>query len=282
MIEPGSTEKSAKVAFLGPAGTFSQAAVDRHFGPTADKLSMAGIDDVFLAVETEQASYGVVPVENSTEGAVNYTQDCLMDTSLSIVAEVVIAIEHNFLIKDESALAEIKRVVSHRQSLAQCRAWLKRNWPGILLQEVSSNAEAARLAAEDSHTAAIASETAAKNYGLFIQARNIQDRRDNSTRFLVLARNSIIPAGKSKTSILVYTENKPGALFRVLEPFEKYQVSLTKIETRPARDDMWAYVFFIDFEGSIDEPSVRNVFSQLKDRAVKIKNLGSYPMAGGQ
>lgn len=282
MTEAGLTEKSVKVAFLGPAGTFSQAAVDRHFGPAADKLSMAGIDDVFLAVEKEQANYGVVPVENSTEGAVNYTQDCLMDTSLSIVAEVVIAIEHNFLMQHASALAGIKRVVSHRQSLAQCRAWLKLNWPGIALQEVSSNAEAARLAAEDIHTAAIASETAAINYGLFIHTRNIQDRRDNSTRFLVLAQNGIVPAGKAKTSILVYTENKPGALFRVLEPFEKYQVSLTKIETRPARDDMWAYVFFIDFEGSIDEPAVKNVFSQLKNRAVKIKNLGSYPMAIGQ
>jgi chorismate mutase / prephenate dehydratase len=279
MIDTPSTDKRIKVAFLGPAGTFSEAAVEKHFGASADKSGMAGIDDVFLAVEQQQADYGVVPVENSTEGAVNYTQDCLMDTSLSITAEVVIAIEHNFLVKDFSALAEIKRVVSHRQSLAQCRRWLKLNWPGMVLQEVSSNAEAARLAAEDSCTAAIASSAAAQNYGLTVQTANIQDRRDNSTRFLVLARDSIVPQGKAKTSILVYTENKPGALFRVLEPFERNQVSLTKIETRPALDGMWAYVFFIDFEGSIYEPAVENVFSQLKERAVKIKNLGSYPMA---
>jgi chorismate mutase / prephenate dehydratase len=282
MIDTAPTEKSSKVAFLGPAGTFSQAAVEKHFGPGADKLSMTGIDDVFLAVEQQQADYGVVPVENLTEGAVNYTQDCLMETSLSIIAEVVIAIEHNFLLKDVSALPEIKRIVSHRQSLAQCRRWLKLNWPGMVLQEVSSNAEAARLASEDVRTAAIASAAAAENYGLYIQASNIQDRRDNSTRFLVLARDPVIPQEKAKTSILVYTENKPGALFRVLEPFERNQVSLTKIETRPALDGMWAYVFFIDFEGSIDEPAVENVFSQLKERAVKIKNLGSYPMASAQ
>lgn len=256
--------------------------MDKHFGAAAEKISMASIDDVFLAVENEQADFGVVPVENSTEGAVNYTQDCLMDTSVSIVAEIVIAIEHNFLMQNAAGSPEIRRVVSHRQSLAQCRTWLKLNWHGVLLQEVSSNAEAARLAAEDVHTAAIASEIAAKNYGLFIHASNIQDRRDNSTRFLVLSRKKIIPAGKAKTSILVYTENKPGALFRVLEPFEKYQVSLTKIETRPARDDMWAYVFFIDFEGGINEPGIRNVFGELKDRAVKIKNLGSYPMANAR
>ncbi len=283
------TESRAKVAFLGPAGTFSQIAVDKHFGASVDKISVASIDDVFGAVVNNLADYGVVPVENSTEGAVNYTQDCLIDTPLTIIAELVVAIEHNFLVRHPAASATITRIVSHRQSLAQCRRWLKANWPQVMQQESSSNAEAARLASEDPHTAAIAGVEAARNFNLHILASNIQDRKNNSTRFLVLSRDVVARAGtaaaspaakgKYKTSILVYTENKPGALFRVLEPFEKYQVSLTKIETRPAPDDMWAYVFFIDFEGHMQDAAVQQVFAELQDRAVKIKNLGSYPVA---
>lgn len=282
MTEPASNNSSGGddvVAFLGPLGTFSQAAVDRHFGPDAAKLSVATIDDVFAEVEAGRARFGVVPVENSTEGAVNNTQDCLVDTPLHIVAEVVIPIEHNFLLRHDAATDGITRIVSHRQSLAQCRRWLKEHWPHVDKQEVSSNAEAARLAAEDPHTAAIAGARAAELYGLNMVARRIQDQHNNSTRFLVLAREQVPPTGRDKTSILVYTENKPGALFRVLEPFEKQQVSLTKIETRPARDSIWAYVFFIDFEGHGEDPAVQSVFAQLQGRAVKIKNLGSYPMA---
>ncbi len=286
MTEPASIHSSGSdvvVAFLGPLGTFSQAAVDKHFGPDVTKLSVATIDDVFVEVESGRACFGVVPVENSTEGAVNNTQDCLVDTSLYIVAEVVIPIEHNFLLRRDAAADGITRVVSHRQSLAQCRRWLKENWPRVDKQEVSSNAEAARLAADDPGTAAIAGERAAELYGLRVHARSIQDQRNNSTRFLVLARDQVMSTGRDKTSILVYTENKPGALFRVLEPFEKQQVSLTKIETRPARgsthDNIWAYVFFIDFEGHREDQAVQSVFAQLEGRAVKIKNLGSYPIA---
>ncbi|MDP2140893.1 MAG: prephenate dehydratase [Gammaproteobacteria bacterium] len=286
MTEPASINSSGNkdvVAFLGPLGTFSQSAVDRHFGPDVVKLCVATIDDVFVEVEAARARFGVVPVENSTEGAVNNTQDCLVDTSLHIVAEVVIPIEHNFLLRKDAVADGITRIVSHRQSLAQCRRWLKEHWPHVDKQEVSSNAEAARLAAEDPHTAAIAGERAAELYGLRIQTKCIQDQYNNSTRFLVLSREQAppTPTGRDKTSILVYTENKPGALFRVLEPFEKQQVSLTKIETRPARDSIWAYVFFIDFEGHCEDPAVQNVFAQLQGRAVKIKNLGSYPMAAG-
>lgn len=274
------TEIAEKVAFLGPMGTFSHAAVERYFGTgnSADRISVATIDDVFLEVESGRATFGVVPVENSSEGAVNNTLDCLIDTSLGIVGEIYLPIEHNLLLKDASSLASICRIVSHKQSLGQCRLWLRTHYPDIELCEVSSNAEAARLAAEDRKTAAIAGEMAARYFGLSIVYPRIQDRRNNTTRFLVMSRaRQTKSTGNDKTSILVYTENKPGALFRLLEPFDRHQVSLTRIETRPARDDMWSYVFFIDFEGHIDDEPVRLVFQQLAGRAVKIKNLGSFP-----
>ncbi|MEX0737972.1 MAG: prephenate dehydratase [Pseudohongiella sp.] len=282
-----------RVAFLGPPGTFSHAAVDRFFGPgnNPERLSVANIDDVFLEVEAANARYGVVPVENSTEGAVNSTQDCLIDTSLTTVGEIYLPIEHNLLLKDPASLPHIRRIVSHKQSLGQCRIWLRAHYPEIELHEVSSNAEAARLAAEDPTTAAIAGEVAADYFDLKVVFPRIQDRKNNTTRFLVLARDHAalvtgrqgpaMATGHDKTSILVYAENKPGALFRVLEPFDTCQVSLTRIETRPARDDMWSYVFFIDFEGHIEDDVVKNVFRQLAGRAVKIKNLGSYPRARG-
>lgn len=279
---PG-TEASGAVAFLGPLGTFSHAAVERYFGcssNTAERISVATIDDVFLEVEAGKAVYGVVPVENSTEGAVNNTLDCLVDTSLGIVGEIYLPIEHNLLVKDAAALTGIRRIVSHKQSLGQCRLWLRTHYPDTELCEISSNAEAARMAAQDPATAAIAGEMAARNFGLHIAFSGIQDRRNNTTRFLVMSRaRQTLPSGNDKTSILVYTENKPGALFRLLEPFDTYQVSLTRIETRPARDNMWSYVFFIDFEGHIDDEPVRLVFQQLAGRAVKIKNLGSFPRA---
>lgn len=269
-----------RVAFLGPLGTFSHAAVDRHFGPDVPKHAVATIDEVFADVEAGHSAWGVVPVENSTEGPVNNTQDCLIDTSLVIAAEVIIPIEHNLMMRHDTSPGAITRIVSHRQSLAQCRAWLKRHWPQVAQQEVSSNAEAARLAAADPATAAIAGERAAALYGLDIRERRIQDQHNNSTRFLVLGKSHPPATGRDKTSILVYTEHKPGALFRVLEPFDRYQVSLTKIETRPARDRIWAYVFFIDFEGHIEDVAVQQVFEKLRDCTVKIRNLGSYPAAG--
>lgn len=274
-----STPNVALVAFLGPLGTFSHVAVDQYFGVDAHKRSVASIDDVFADVEAGRAQFGVVPVENSTEGAVNNTQDCLVDTKLQIIAEVVIPIEHNLLLRAGANPAQVHRIVSHRQSLAQCRAWLTAHYPQIEKVEVASNAEAARLASEDPHTAAIAGLRAAQLYALEVLHSRIQDQKNNRTRFLVLGKEGAAPTGPDKTSILVYAENKPGALFRILEPFDTFKVSLTKIETRPARDDVWAYVFFIDFEGHISDPAVQKVFAQLLGRTVKIKQLGSYPMA---
>lgn len=272
--------KSPRVAFLGPRGTFSHAAVDRYFGASeeGERQALATIDDVFLAVEAGKADFGVVPVENSTEGAVNNTQDCLIDTSLSIIGEIYLPIEHNLMLADSQRIGEIRRIVSHRQSLGQCRLWLRTHYPDIEVVDVSSNSEAARLASEDPFTAAIAGENAARLYGLQVLHACIQDRRNNTTRFLVMSRAvSSEPTGYDKTSLIVNTDNKPGALFRLLEPFNRFQVSLTRIETRPSRNDMWSYVFFIDLEGHRDDENVSQAFEQLAGRAAKIKNLGSYP-----
>ncbi len=270
------------IAYLGPEGTFTHAAADRHFGESASKRSLPSIDDVFAEVESGRARFGVVPVENSTEGAVTITQECLMDTSLTVLAEVIIPIEHNLLLHPQASMEGVRRIVSHRQSLAQCRHWLRANLPALPTVEVASNAEAARLAAQDPATAAIAGERAATLYGLQMASRRIQDKSNNSTRFLVLSREQAPRTGRDKTSILVCTENRPGALFRVLEPFNSFAVSLTKIETRPARDSIWAYVFFIDFEGHRDDAPVRNVLEELRNRTVSVKFLGSYPMAKDQ
>ena len=267
------------VAFLGPAGTFSHSAVLAVFGADASLLDCATIDDVFAAVQGGRAKYGVVPVENSTEGAVNNTLDCLVDTSLRITAEVVVPIEHHFMLKPGTALAAVRKVVSHKQSLAQCRKWLASNWPGLPQEEVSSNAQAARLASIQDGVAAIAGRMAAEFYGLEIVSSAIQDQRNNSTRFLVMGKHDREPTGRDKTSTLIYTENRPGALFRVLEPFEQHQVSLTRIETRPSRKEVWDYVFFIDFEGHVRDDAVQQVLNKLAGRTVEIKLLGSYPMA---
>ncbi|MFM1897208.1 MAG: P-protein [Pseudomonadota bacterium] len=267
------------VAFLGPVGTFSHAAVLERFGQAVGLLELPTIDDVFSAVEARDADFGVVPVENSTEGAVNNTLDCLVDTRLKIVGEVVVPIVHHFMYRPGTDPARLRKVVSHKQSLAQCRKWLAKNQPGLLQVECASNGEAARMAATGGDVAAIAGEMASKLYGLEIAHRAIQDQADNSTRFLVLGREAVGPTGRDKTSTLIYTENRPGALFRVLEPFERHQVSLTRIETRPSRKAVWDYVFFVDFEGHVDDEPVRQVLAKLRGGIAEVKLLGSYPMA---
>lgn len=269
------------VAYLGPPGTFSELAVDRYFGAAVEKRPVAGIDDVFRVVEQGEAQQGVVPVENSTEGAVTITQECLIDTGLSICGEVYLPITHHMLVADRAQQAP-RRIVSHRQSLAQCRHWLREHYPDVEQVAVSSNAEAARVAAAEQGVAAIAGDHAAQRFGLEVLHAGIQDRSNNTTRFLVLGREPAAATGRDKTSILVYTENRPGSLLRVLEPFDRQQVSLTKIETRPSRDGIWAYVFFIDFEGHRDDQAVRDVFAELEERTIKIRYLGSYAMADSE
>ena len=272
------SNKQSIVAFLGPYGTFSQTAVINHFGNECKLYPCATIDEVFAAVAQQAAEFGVVPVENSTEGPVNNTQDCFVDSRMQIVGEEIVPIEHNLLVPVGSEDMAIRVIASHKQSLAQCRAYLTKNFPNVQQIECSSNAEAAILAQADGSTAAIASELAGRLYNLHSLESRIQDKSNNRTRFLVLALEETEASGYDKTSILVYTENKPGALFRVLEPFEKLGLSLTKIETRPSKKEAWEYVFFIDFEGHVDDEATKSLFSALKLSRVEVKVLGSYPL----
>ena len=268
-----------KIAYLGPEGTYSQLAVLAFFGGDAELVNCASIDDVFAAVENKQVVYGVVPVENSTEGAINNTQDCLIDSSAKIVGEQIVSIEHSLLVLENTSKSDIKKIVAHKQSLAQCRGYLATNFPKAEQVECPSNAEAAIRARADFGTAAIASELAGRLYNLQSLDRRIQDMPNNRTRFLVLALADTVVTGSDKTSILVYTQNKPGALFRVLEPFENFQLSLTKIETRPSKKEAWEYVFFIDFEGHVLDETTKKLFATLRQGGVEVKVLGSYPLS---
>ena len=272
------TSALGKDAYLGPEGTYSQLAAMEFFGAGVELVDCASIDDVFIAVEEGRVSYGIVPVENSTEGAINNTQDCLVDSTARIIGEQVVSIEHSLLAQEASSKADIKKIASHKQSLAQCRTYLTKNFPIAQQVECSSNAEAAILAQADGATAAIASELAGQIYSLRSLESRIQDKSNNRTRFLVLALEETEASGYDKTSILVYTENKPGALFRVLKPFEKLGLSLTRIETRPSKKEAWEYVFFIDFEGHVDDEATKSLFSALKLSRVEVKVLGSYPL----
>lgn len=271
-------EKPLKVAFLGPEGTFTQQAAYKHFGQAIEVLPFPAIDEIFRAVASETCGFGVVPVENSTEGVVTHTLDSFLNTSLLISGEVVLRIHHNLLSRCHS-IDEVKEVFSHPQSLAQCREWLDRFLPNVKRTAVSSNAEGARLAAIIPSSAAIAGEVAAQLYDLNILERNIEDDPDNTTRFLVIGKQTVAPTGDDKTSLLVSAHNLPGALYRLLEPFAQHQISLSKIESRPSRRGMWDYVFFIDFEGHRDEPRVAEALASLGQRAQMMRWLGSYPKA---
>jgi chorismate mutase/prephenate dehydratase len=279
MTQAHKPTRNVNVAYLGPKGTYSQLAVVEFFGAETALLDCVSINEVFSAVESGDVSYGVVPVENSTEGAINNTQDCLIDSNAQIVGEQVVFIEHNLLAQPGSQKSDITRIASHKQSLAQCRDYLSKNFAGVEQLECTSNAAAAIIAQSEPNTAAIASEIAGKIYNLESLESCIQDKSNNCTRFLVLALDTTEPTGNDKTSILVYTENKPGALFRVLEPFEKYQLSLTKIETRPSKKEAWEYVFFIDFEGHVKDAVANKLFNALDSCGVEIKVLGSYPVS---
>jgi chorismate mutase/prephenate dehydratase len=273
-------EEPLKIGFLGPEGTFSQTAVYKHFGHSARALALSTIDEVFHEVEAGHADFGVVPIENSTEGSVNHTLDRFLTSPLRICGEVELRIRQNLMGKMRS-LREVKRICSHPQSLAQCRQWLQEHLPDVEIIAESSNAEAARRARDEKGTAAIAGETAAEVYGLTILAADIEDRADNSTRFLVIGRRTFGRSGKDRTTLLVSTGHTeaPGALYRLLEPLAKNKVSLTRIESRPSQRRKWDYVFFIDLEGHIDDAPVARALERLKSRASLYRVLGSYPRA---
>ncbi len=271
-------EEPLNIAFLGPEGTFTQAAAYKHFGHSVKTLSLAAIDEVFREVEAGAARYGVVPVENSTEGVINHTLDMFMQSPLQICGEVELRIHHN-LIGINTDISKIKHVYSHQQSLAQCREWLDAKLPGVERVAVSSNAEAARLASEDQDGAAIAGETAAEIYKLTILVDNIEDDPDNTTRFLIIGNQRVAASGHDKTSLILSVNNHSGALQKLLLPFQQHDISMTKIESRPSRRGMWDYVFFVDVEGHRDDAGVKKALEQLQDNSSLLKILGSYPCA---
>jgi chorismate mutase/prephenate dehydratase len=270
-------EQPMKIAFLGPEGTFTQAAAIKHFGHSVSTVPMATIDEVFREVEAGSANYGVVPVENSTEGVITHTLDRMINSPLQISGEVALRIHQHLM--GAVALEDVTRVYSHRQSLAQCRKWLDTHLPNVERIEVSSNAEAVRRAAKEPNAAAIGPEAAASLYGVKLLASNVEDQPDNTTRFLVLGRNSVSPSGADKTSLLIATRNKPGALFKLLEPFARSGVSLTRVESRPSRQAIWEYVFFVDVEGHAQDPAVAAALKELEQQALLFRVLGSYPKA---
>ncbi|MFK7977643.1 MAG: prephenate dehydratase [Halioglobus sp.] len=272
-------ERPLQVAYFGPEGTYTQAASIKHFGHAAVCVPQATIDSVFAQVASGECHYGVVPVENSTEGMVSHTLDSFMDSPLKISGEVELRISHHLLAARGAAAEEITRICAHQQALAQCRIWLDRHWPGVERHAVSSNGEAARMAAEDTSVAAIAGDMALDLYPLDPLASNIEDYADNTTRFLIIGREEVPPSGRDKTSIIVSSRNKPGALFTLLEPFRKGNVSLTRIDTRPSRTEKWAYVFFIEFEGHLQDEKIAAIVSELEEQSIMLKPLGSYPQA---
>jgi chorismate mutase/prephenate dehydratase len=273
-------EAPLSVAYLGPMGTYSEEAVIKRFGRAAERLGVTSIDEVFRGVESGRVNCGVVPVENSTEGAVGRTLDLLPGSQLKICGEVSLPIHHCLLIKPGALFdGRIREVVAHPQALAQCQNWLNVNLPHVARIPVSSNAEGAQLAANDPAKAAIAGEQAAALFGLDIWAHSIEDDPRNTTRFLVIGNQDVAPSGKDKTSLVLAAPNRPGAVHDLLTPFSKNGVSLTKLESRPSRAGLWEYVFFVDIEGHQADPQVAASLDELKRAAAFVKILGSYPVA---
>jgi chorismate mutase/prephenate dehydratase len=266
------------VAFLGPEGTFTHAAVMRHFGHSVRALPLAGVEDVFREVESGNADFGVVPIENSSEGTVRHTLDMFMTSPLKICGEVELTIRHHLLGRMRT-LADVRRVCAHEQALAQCRSTLDRILPGIERVAVSSNAEGARRARDESGTAAIASEVAAQIYGLDTLKAEIEDSPDNTTRFHIVGRSLLARSGRDKTTLLmsIADTESPGALHRLLEPLARHGVSMTRIESRPSRLRKWHYVFFVDLEGHAADAPVAAALGELEKVASLFKVLGAYP-----
>ena len=274
-------EEPLKVAYLGPAGTFTQMASQKRFGGSVVGIPLMTVDDVFREVAAENCNYGVVPVENSSEGVISHTLDNFLSSTLKICGEIEIRVHHHLMASPETNVENFQRVYAHQQTLGQCRDWLNGHLPNLVQIATTSNAEAARRAAGDKESAAIAGEIAADIYDLKILSRQIEDQQDNTTRFIVVGRENIGPSGNDKTSIMISTHNQPGALFKLLEPFHRHNLSLTSIETRPSRTGMWSYVFFIDFEGHRDDVDVLAVLTEIDSDALEVKLLGSYPRALG-
>jgi chorismate mutase/prephenate dehydratase len=273
-------ERPITVAYLGPKGTFSERAALKHFGLAAEAMPTTSIDEVFRAVESRSADFGIVPVENSTEGAVGRSLDLMPQTPMKVCGEVVVRIHHHLMsMSQPRALDEIRRVFSHGQSLAQCHEWLNVNLPRAERVAVSSNAEAARRAAGERGSAAVAGETAAEHYGLAILASNIEDEPNNTTRFLILGDYEPKPSGRDKTSMILSARNRAGAVYEMLTPFATRGVSMTKFESRPSKVAIWEYLFFVDIEGHRSDANVAAALAEVEKIAGYLKVLGSYPVA---
>ena len=273
-------EEPLKIAYLGPEGTFTQSAVHAQFGHSVRALPVATIDEVFHEVESGVADFGVAPVENSTEGSVNHTLDMFLTSPLKICGELELRI-HQHLLGRMGDLSQVRRVCSHSQSLAQCRAWLAQYLPNVEKIAVTSNAEAARRARDEEGTAALAGPAAAELYQLNVLFSDVEDHEDNTTRFLVIGRDLFPPSGKDKTSLLISATSTegPGVLLHLLEPLAKHGINMTRIESRPSRRRKWDYVFFVDIDGHAEDPAVSRALEEMRKHTDLFRVLGAYPKA---
>ncbi|MBZ0157617.1 MAG: prephenate dehydratase [Alphaproteobacteria bacterium] len=272
-----SLEEPLKVAYLGPEGTFTNLAALRHFGFSARYIPFESIKSVFYAVERNEANYGLVPIENSNEGVVSSTLDMFMDYDLKISAEVLLEVSHNLLSLSGDS-RKVKKIYSHPQAISQCKGWLEAHMSNITIYESTSTSKAAEVASKDENAAAIASEMAARLYDLKFIARNIEDNKNNFTRFLVISKGYFSKTGNDKTSILLSVKDRPGALYEILLPFKRAKINLSNIESRPSKRKAWEYIFFIDMEGHIDDRKIQKAVKEVKESCLYLKHLGSYPV----
>ena len=273
-----SLEEVLKVAYLGPEGTHSEAAVHNQFGSQVLRIPTSSIDDVFYQVMNDDVNIGVVPVENSSEGVINTTLNCLADSeNINIIGEIYLNIEHQLAAGNKFEMVDAFAIASHPQALGQCSKWIERNIGNIKRLEMPSSAVAAKYAKENKNILCIVSSMAVKNYKLKLVKKNIQDYSENKTRFLVIGKNNIEKTGKDKSSFLIQTPNQPGSLISVLKPFEKRRINLSKIETRPSRGNINSHDFFIDCEGHIKDQKLRLATKEVVDTGAIVRNLGSYP-----
>jgi len=270
-----SLQKTMRIAYLGPEATFTHQAAIRRFGSSLRYGPQKTITDVFAEVSKNRADYGVVPIENSTEGVVTHTLDMFVDSDLKIVSQIVLRVQHCLL--SNSRKTQIKKLFAHPQALAQCRAWVQNNLPRVEIVETSSNARSAELASTEDDTAAIAGSLAAEKYGLRVVEYDIQDNAANATRFLVLGRQCSPPTGGDRTSLMISLVDKVGALHRALAAFRRYRLNMTKIESRPSKRKAWEYFFFIDCDGHVSDHKVAKAIAELEQQCSFVKVLGSYP-----
>lgn len=269
-------ESPLKIAFFGAPATYSHLAAREKFGSAVTLLPTASISEVFQEVRQGRVSFGVVPIENSTEGAVTHTLDLLVDSDLQICAEIFLVIHHNLLSRSGRA-EEVQKIISHSQALAQCRHWIAGHFPSVPIEEVASTAHASKMAAEDAALGAISSSLAREVYNLQFIAENIEDQSHNITRFLVIGNKDSQPSKNDKTSLVFSVKDQPGVLYRMLEPFAKSRINLSKIESRPIKNKPWEYIFFLDLNGHKEEPRVKKAIKDLEKNCVFLKILGSYP-----